>query len=119
MRRLNKIFFVVAWPVLLSGCGMQGPLYLPPNPEDSYLSRIQKSLNEMTGTTTAVMVEPKDDAEVVVTDPEEIQENNSKLKEQKDPTLSDKKASEGIPGQEPTTLPKANSIYETESVPVK
>lgn len=57
----------------LSGCGMQGPLYLPPNPDDSYLSRIEKTLNEMTGQTTAVIAEPKDDAEVVITDPEKLE----------------------------------------------
>lgn len=56
----------------LSGCGMQGPLYLPPNPDDSYLSRIEKTLNEMTGQTTAVIAEPKDDADVVITDPEKL-----------------------------------------------
>ena len=56
----------------LSGCGMQGPLYLTPNPDDSYLSRIEKTLNEMTGQTTAVIAEPKDDADVVITDPDKL-----------------------------------------------
>lgn len=38
--------------LLLTGCGIKGPLYLPPNPNDSYLSRIGQQINEMTGEDT-------------------------------------------------------------------
>ena len=38
--------------LLLTGCGIKGPLYLPPNPNGSYLSRIGQQINEMTGEDT-------------------------------------------------------------------
>ena len=38
--------------LLLTGCGIKGPLYRPPNPNDSYLSRIGQQINEMTGEDT-------------------------------------------------------------------
>ena len=41
--------------LLLTGCGIKGPLYLPPNPNDSYLSRIGQQINEMTGEDTVAL----------------------------------------------------------------
>lgn len=46
-------YLILFFPFLLfTGCGIKGPLYLPPDPNDSYLSRVQSSINEMTGQDT-------------------------------------------------------------------
>lgn len=47
---MHKRFLILFFPCLfLTGCGIKGPLYLPPDPNDSYLSRIGKQINEWTG----------------------------------------------------------------------
>ena len=51
---MRRSFFVLLLTGLaLTGCGIKGPLYLPPDPNDSYLSRIEQELNDMTGGDTA------------------------------------------------------------------
>ncbi len=50
---------------------MQGPLYLPPDPNDSYLSQIRQTVNEMTGQLTVVEA-PQNDSELIIEDPENI-----------------------------------------------
>ena len=97
----------------LSGCGMQGPLYLPPNPEDSYLSRIEKTLNEMTGQTTAVIAEPKDDADIVITDPDKLGVEKSSGKNSSEaPATSSNEEHEQA--SVVTVTPESNVIYESD-----
>ena len=46
---MHKRLLILFFPcLLLAGCGIKGPLYLPPDPNDSYLSRIGKQINELT-----------------------------------------------------------------------
>lgn len=75
MRR--SLFFILFTGLCLTGCGIKGPLYLPPDPNDSYLSRIEQELNDMTGTSTAteapiqedqLIIEEKSQANTVATE---------------------------------------------------
>lgn len=109
---MNKNFILAGFAVLsLSGCGMQGPLYLPPNPDDSYLSRIEKTLNEMTGQTTAVIAEPKDDANIDITDPDKLEVKADGAVSRANKT--DAAESESKPVAHPV-VPESNVIHESD-----
>lgn len=45
---LNRSLIFLTLLAALSGCGTKGPLYLPPDPNDSYLSRIGAQINDLT-----------------------------------------------------------------------
>lgn len=51
MKRISILFFPC---LFLTACGIKGPLYLPEDPNDSYLSRIEKAIDEMTNDGTTV-----------------------------------------------------------------
>lgn len=71
MTRYFTLAFVSA---LLVGCGVKGPLTLPQYPEDSYLNRMEKTLNEMTGEEEATTNPPEAETEFVVTPETDSQE---------------------------------------------
>jgi predicted small lipoprotein YifL len=69
---MNKSTVILFFPcLLLAGCGVKGPLTLPPNPNDSYLPRIEKAINEMTGQTTASQTPPAESELEIRTSAEE------------------------------------------------
>ena len=68
-------YFVLAFvSALLVGCGVKGPLTLPQYPEDSYLNRMEKTLNEMTGEEEATTTPTEAETEFVVTPEADSQE---------------------------------------------
>ncbi len=47
MLKRTVILFFPCLFLFLTGCGIKGELYLPNDPADAYLSRIEKSIDEM------------------------------------------------------------------------
>lgn len=62
----KRLFFLLMPCFFASGCGIKAPLYLPPDPNDSYLSRIQKSVNDLTGQDTVTSAPPETVQELTV-----------------------------------------------------
>lgn len=47
MLKRTVILFFPCLFLFLTGCGIKGELYLPDDPTNAYLSRIEKSIDEM------------------------------------------------------------------------
>lgn len=74
IREMTRYFALAFVSALLVGCGVKGPLTLPQYPEDSYLNRMEKTLNEMTGEEEATTTPPEAETKFVVTPEAESQE---------------------------------------------
>ncbi len=108
---IRQIVILCLSCLLLTACGVPGPLTLPPDPKDSYIYRVQKEFNEMTGMTSVDVPEVDPDAPVTVDEAAEKEDAGSKDKSDEKAAAEGKETSEGEESSEAKKSSEDEGFY--------
>ncbi len=111
---IRQIVILCLSCLLLTACGVPGPLTLPPDPKDSYIYRVQKEFNAMTGMTSVDVPEVDPDAPITVDEAAEKEDAESKDKSDEKAVTAEKEASESKDSSETKDSAEAKESSEDE-----